>query len=454
MAPHAAPGVLRGPILPYLLRHSLRLFAGLLALASLSLVDVYFIGRLGPDPLTAVGFTTPVFLFGVNVLLSLGTGLTAILAQTIGRQAPVAPPFWGGLSLSVLTGSILSLLGYLLHDRLFGWLGASEVHLPLLREYMWALYPAFLPMALVLHLLGLVRAYGYTRLPMLVMLLIVGANLLLDPLLILGWGPFPGLGLRGAALATGLAIGLGLIVAMIGGRAWWPAGGLRAWLTPGHIDADWGEILYIAGPAALTRVLLPFAGATVTGLLARYGAPVVAAYGIGFRVDLTLLMFMIALSSVLSPFVSQNYGAGQLLRLRQGLQHGALLALAYGLGIGMIVALSGYALGRLFTQDPNILSAFATYCFLVPWGYAFNGLLMLATGALHAISRPWHATAAVVSHLLLLYLPLAALGHALGYFEAILLAYPLSHLLGSGLSWYLLQRALPSGTGTRQRSGG
>ena len=442
MPPATAPGLLHGPILPYLLRHSLYLFAGLLALSSLSLVDVYFIGRLGAEALTAVGFTTPIFLFGVNILLSLSTGITAVLAQAIGAGRPVAPPFWGSLTLTLFTSGAIAAGGYLAHDFLFAWLGAGPEHLPLLGAYMRALYPAFIPMGLVLTLLSLVRAYGHSQLPLVVMVVIVLANLLLDPLLILGLGPLPGLGLRGAALATGLAIGLGLVVAIAGGRQWWPTGGWRAWLAPGHIDAAWGAVLHIAGPAALTRVLLPLAGATVTGLLARYGPPVVAAYGLGFRLDLTLLMFMIALSSVLSPFVSQNYAAGQPDRLRQGLRAGALLAAGYGLGLGLIIALSGYQVGRWFTRDPDILTAFATYCFLVPWGYTFNGWQMLATGALNAISRPLLATLTVAVHLLLLYLPLAWLGHALGRFELILLAYPLSHLLGSGLSWYLLGRAL------------
>ncbi|GAB4402671.1 MAG: MATE family efflux transporter [Bacteroidia bacterium] len=428
--------LLQGPILPYLLRHSLMLFAGMLALSSLSLIDVYFIGRLGREPLAAVGFTTPVFLIGLNILLSLGTGITAVLSQAIGRgeAAAVAQIGRSGIGISLAAGAALGVLGAALHGPVFRLMGADAQVLALVSGYMYLLYPAFGVMGGLAGLFSVMRAHGESRLPMLAMILIVLANALLDPLLIGGWGAIPALGLPGAALATLVSLVLGGLVLVAGGRRYLPARGVSV--------RGWQPILQIALPVGFTRVLFPVASTAVVGLLSGYGPAVVAAYGMGFRLDITLLMYMVALSSVVSPFVGQHDGAGDQGRLRQGLRDGALLVVAYGLLAAAAVMMGRKALGQLFTSDAAVLAQVSAYCLVVPWGYAFNGLLGLAAGALYALSRPRHAAWGLTAHLLLIYLPLAALGHVYGTAAAVWLAYPVSLVLGSALLWSLLGQVL------------
>jgi Na+-driven multidrug efflux pump len=271
------------------------------------------------------------------------------------------------------------------------------------------------------------------------MVAIMLSNVALDPLLILGLGPFPVLGLSGAALATVISLGIGLLLSLWRLQQLFPLLDLWRGLRKTRWEGS-GAISFIALPAVGTRILLPLSTAIITGLLADYGSEWVAAYGLCFRIDILLLMFMIALSSVVAPFVGQNAGAQQGPRLRKGIRYALLLALGYG---GMMAAIlwgQGQWIGSRFTSEAGLQELMQQYFRLVPWGYAFNGCLVILTGVLNALQRPLKATLVVVFHLVICYLPLAILGDIQGQASWIFLAYPLSQLPALGVAAYLVWR--------------
>ncbi|MEO1447877.1 MAG: MATE family efflux transporter [Bacteroidota bacterium] len=425
MTQKSVPGVLSGPIAPYLLRQSLIFFLGLVCLSSLSLVDVYFIGRIGAEALTAVGFSTPVFLMGFNVILSLGTGITAVVSRVIGADTEKVPAFArGSLLWGFLTGLLLGLLGWALHDSLFGLMGAGAEVQHFLRPYMHVLYLSFPVMGLLVAGLSVIRAYGAAQGPTRIMLLIVILNVALDPLFMFGWGPFPDLGMVGAAWATFVALAVGLLITFraLKGMPWHPVapvGGREIWA--------------IALPSAGTRLLLPVSGTLITGMLADFGDAAVAAYGIGYRIDVTLLMYMIALSSVMAPFVGQNYGARHIERLRTGFRVSLVFALAYGLLMALVLWLGHDWLGGRFTRDVEILAVLDLYYQIVPWGYAFNGILMLSNALLNVLHRPRRAALLSIIHTLVFYVPLAWWAFEIRSLTMLFAAYPVSLLLAAGL---------------------
>ncbi|MEM7656249.1 MAG: MATE family efflux transporter [Bacteroidota bacterium] len=433
--------VVTGPILPYLLRQSLVLFVGMASLTALSLVDAWFVGQLGTEALVAIGFTTPIFLVGMNALLSLGTGITAVLARHIGEQksgeiAQVsATSLWSG----GILGTLLGMTGWLGHSVWFGAMGATGEVAELLRPYMTWIYVGMCLIGGLVGLISIIRSFGDSIWPGIIMLVIMLVNLGLDPVLMFGWGPAPEMGLSGAALATVISLGIGNVLGLIRLEHWLPwRSWVSAFLQPNGRGLS--AILAITLPSAFTRVLLPLSTAIVTGLLAGYGDAIVAAYGLSFRADILLLMFMVALSSVLAPFVGQNAGANQGSRLRKGLRLGMFLAVGYGLTLTLVMGIRGRTFGSWFTDSKAVLDQMQRYFWLVPWGYALNGCLLIATSTLNALHQPLKATAVVITHLLVSYLPLAWLGNHLGSSDWIFLAYPLSQIPALGLSLWLMGR--------------
>src|SRR5690606_9932424 len=141
-----------------------------------------------------------------------------------------------------------------------------------------------------------------------------------------GWGPVPGFGIRGAAIATVLArvatLVLSLGVLLVRERLV----SLRP-PSPGELLGHWRRILVVGMPASLAAALPPAASAAVTRVIARYGPEVVAAFGTGLRLHLVLSIPFGALATAMAPFVGQNWGAARYDRIDE--------ARTYANGVGL-----------------------------------------------------------------------------------------------------------------------
>jgi putative MATE family efflux protein len=432
--------ILHGSIPRYLLTHAAIIFVGLAGLSSLSLIDVYFVGKLGALELEAISYSTPVFLIALSLLMGLGTGIVAALAPAIGegRKNKIAELILTALLLAVVLGLGLWGGSSLLHSRIFQALGLPDEHFGLLTPYMMVIYGGLALIAGLIGLLSILRAYGDTRPLTLVMSLVVILNALLDPLLILGWGDWPGLGLVGAAWATCIALGIGLLLSLFFFLRFAPE------KLPFSLSLyGLKVILKVALPAAVTRTFLPLCSALVIRVLAEFGPKVVAAYGIGYRLDVVLLMWLVACSSVLAPFVGQNLGAEQFGRLRQGVRFSLWLALGYGLAVALVLGLLRAPLAAAFTDDPEIRQMLETFWLWVPWGYAFGGILILSTAVLNALYRPFQASLLGSIHLFAIYLPLVFAAWYFFSYPQIWFAYPLASVMAALLGlWWVRQRIL------------
>ena len=155
-----------------------------------------------------------------------------------------------------------------------------------------------------------IRATGATKTPSWIMMIAAGVNALLDPLLIFGYGPFPELGIKGAAIATVISY----FSIMIAGL--WVLGKRERMLTiswPGFAEIllSWKALLYIGIPAMLSQLLLPISNAVLTSFAADIGEATVAAFGVDTRIESLAMIGYLALSPVLLSFIGQNYGAGK-----------------------------------------------------------------------------------------------------------------------------------------------
>jgi Na+-driven multidrug efflux pump len=227
-----------------------------------------------------MSLTFPVVAIIGSIGMGLGIGATSVISRTIGggRHDQVQRLTTDALILAALVVLVISVTGYLSIDPLFTLLGADASTLPLVRQYMeiWFLGAA----VLVIPMLGMsaIRATGDTRTPAMVMAFAGLTNGLLDPLFIFGLGPFPAMGMRGAALATVISRATTLVVAL------WVLG-KREHLLTARWDgwratwASWGRVLAVGAPAAATNLAQPLTIGILTALVASHGVAAVAAFG-------------------------------------------------------------------------------------------------------------------------------------------------------------------------------
>ena len=434
--------ILEGPVGRTLLDLAVPMLLGVVSIVAFNLADTYFVGQLGPDQLAAVGFTFPIVSLVGSLAQGLGIGVTSIVAASIGRgrRARAAHETTDALLLGSAVVIVVAVAGLATIDPLFGALGAGPAVLPYVREYMevWYLAVAFVVIPMVGN--SAIRATGDTKTPSYIMGVAVVVNLVLDPLLIFGLGPFPELGLRGAAIATAASRGVTCALALyvlafrqnlIARPAGWTsfAGCVRA-------------VGNVAVPAAAARAISPLGIAALTALLAGYSAAAVAGYGVGSRIEILALTFVIALSTVLGPFVGQNFGVGNLARIRAATR----LSFRFCVGLGAAMALAlGFAarpIAEVFTDDPAVIAVTVTFLRVVPASYTLLGVSLAGATILNALQRPWPAAALAAVQMFGLLVPLAYLGGALAEERGALAGVSAAYVVAGGLTWYWVYREL------------
>ena len=191
---------------------TLPMIVGMVVLMTFGLVDTFFIGMLGTQELAAISFTFPVTFTVISLNIGLGIGTSAIIAKLLGQKKyqQAKETATGALMLTMVLAIVLAIIGVYTIEPIFRLMGAEEPLLVLIKEYMLVWYAAgvFLAMPMVGN--SVLRASGDTKTPSLVMALGGLINVVLDPLLIFGWGPVPAFGIQGAAISTLVAWAVGL----------------------------------------------------------------------------------------------------------------------------------------------------------------------------------------------------------------------------------------------------
>ncbi len=429
--------LLTAPMTSVLLRMTGPMILGIIAILAFNLVDTFFIGMLGTHALAAISFTFPVTFVVTSLAMGLGAGLSAVIGHALGqgKHDEAARITTDCLFLAVVLVTLLSLLGACTIQPLFRLLGASDQLIRLIYDYMLIWYLT-VPM-LVLPMVGnaAIRATGDTKTPSLVMTVAGLVNGVLDPLLIFGIGPFPEWGIRGAAIATSISWLIAMLVSLYILRH---REGLLRWrLSPRpQLLAHWRALLHVAVPASFTNMLNPLANAVLMTIFAGLGTEVVAAYGAASRVEALLLIVMMALSSVLAPFISQNCGAGNPARARAALQFCMRFALLFQLGVYGLTWLLAPLIANLFSDHPQVVRLIILYLHLVPIGYGFQGMVMLLASALNGVRASSISFLFNGLRLFVFLLPGTWLGAELGGEQGVYLGILLANLAAGTLAWW------------------
>ncbi|EPA8366689.1 MATE family efflux transporter [Vibrio fluvialis] len=432
---HDKHGLLSAPIPNVLRQMTIPMIFGMVAILMFNLVDTFFISLLGTDALAAISYTFPV-TFGVNcITMGIGVGLSTSIGRLLGQgdTSNAARFSTHGLLLAVTLVAIACTLGIFTIEPLFLLLGAKAELIPLIEQYMQVWYLT-IPL-LVIPMAGnsAIRATGDTKTPAKMMMLAGAINGCLDPLLIFGYGPFPELGIQGAAIASAFSW-LGALIGSL-----YVLVKRDRLLAPPHFASlrhDWQQILKIGTPAALSTAMSPISGALLMMMLSSHGTAAVAAYGAAQRIESILILVLMSLTSALTPFMAQNFGAQNPARSFSGLFLSLRFSLIFQLLVFIMMVPLSIPLAALFSQEQAVRDLLWHYLLVVPFSYGFQGVVMMLVSALNALHLPLKAFQWSFMRLFLFTLPSAWLGSTLYGIEGLFIGIALGNVLG-GLSGYL-----------------
>jgi len=437
--------LIEGPVQKTLIRLTLPMMLGTLGMVIFNLSDTFFIGQLGTKQLAALSFTFPVVLAVSSIAMGLGIGASAVISRAIGEgnHYKVKRLTTDSLTLSLIFVGFFALFGLFTINPLFRLLGASGEILTYISQYMtiWYLGVVFVVVPMVGN--NAIRASGDTKTPGLIMVFASLINIVLDPILIFGIGPFPRLEIAGAAIATVIArastLTLSLLILVFKEK-------MITIKIPEFrtIVYSWKQVLYIGLPTAATKIVIPLAAGVIISIVATYGPEAVAGFGVATRIEYFALIGVMALSSILGPFIGQNWGAGKFDRIKSGIKFSYKFSLIWGLVIFIIFAILGGSIGSLFSNNHNVISVTSLYLMIVPIGYGMYGILVSATSSMSVLKKPIHATIVTLTQTFLLYVPMAYIGSYFFGLWGVFAALPISYFIAGIISNFILNRIVIS----------
>ena len=387
------------------------MIVGMVVLMTFGLVDTFFIGMLGTQELAAISFTFPVTFTVISLNIGLGIGTSAVIAKLLGagQHDQAKETATGALMLTMVLAIVLAIVGVLTMDPIFRAMGADETQLVLIHEYMLVWYGAgvFLAMPMVGN--SVLRASGDTKTPSYVMAFGGLINVVLDPILIFGWGPVPAFGIQGAAIATlvAWAVGLFYILYVLAVKRKLMEPKLLNWL---QLKRSTGGILKIGLPASGANMLTPISAGVVTAIVAGYGPEAVAAWGVGGRLESIASIVVLSLSMSLPPLISQNFGANKLERVGQAYSLCVKFVIVWQLIVFAILAILSGVIANIFTNEPKVSSTIIMFLMIVPLGYGLQGVTILTNSSFNAMHMPMSALSLNGMRLFVFFVPFSFIG--------------------------------------------
>ncbi len=429
------------PIGSLLLRLSLPAMVGMLVQASYNLVDAFFIGwGVGPMGLAGTAVAFPLHFFVMGIATMGGIGAASLVSRSLGAgDAERADRALGTLvTLALAAGLSAAFLGRAFLPQLLALLGASGAILPPARTYI-----AIILLGIPFHVLGVglnnvVRAEGNARVAMFTMLVSAGANTVLDPLFIFGFG----WGIAGAAWAT--VISQALVVAWLGNYLFSGRSALK--LKAEHLvpRKDILRQIVAVGASEFTRLTASgFTATVVVHSMGRFGSPLaVAAYGVISRVLSLFFMPMMGISQGLQPILGYNYGAGNWSRAHRSVRLSVAAATVISTAGFLVLTLFPGPVFGLFTADAELRAIGTRSLRMMTLGFACIGFQTIGSTLFQALGKGAPALFLSLSRQVLLFLPLVIVLPRLLGLPGVWLAFPAADLLSAFITFAFFSKQM------------
>jgi putative MATE family efflux protein len=368
--------LLEAPVAPTLLRLAAPNVVVMVLQAVVTTMDAVYVGWLGAGALAGVSLVYPlVMLMQTMSAGGMGGGVSSSVARALGAGRPrQAQALAVHAIIIALAMAALFTLGLLLGGpALYRAMGGRGPALEAALTYSHVMFGGAVVFWLLNTLTSIVRGTGTMVLPAAVTIVSALMYLALAPALVMGWGPFPRLGVAGTA--TGNLISFGLATLALLGYLVSPWSPVRLTFRGLEIRRSlFWEILRVGAPGSVNTILTNLTVVLMTGLVGPFGTPALAGYGMGARLEYLQIPLVFGMGSALVAMVGTNIGAGQIARAERVAWTGAGLAAGVTAAIGLLAAAFPRLWLGLFTTDAQAQVVGTTYLHIVGPFYGFFGL--------------------------------------------------------------------------------
>ena len=351
-----------GSILTGVLSLSVPMIASHVIQSIQSMVDLYFVGRLGPEAIAAVGMGGTVSMVMATVFMGIHTSTVAMVSRAVGAkdEARASQVAGQAMVLTAVFSVLVTAAGYAASPFLLRLLGAQGEVAQLGTEYLRIIFLGMFFMCAAFVIGGILQAAGDAVTPFLLSVLVTVCNVILTPILIFGHLGFPEMGVSGSAMATVVArtVSFGVwVVALAFGR-------LRirmalADLKP-RLDTIW-QMTLIAIPSSLQMTIRSAMNIVLMTIVAQFGTLVVAAYSIGMRIQMLGLFPIFGFAAAAATMVGQNLGAGRPERAQKSVYVATVVSFLCTAVAVLAFVFFASQLTALFNDDAGVVAVGASF---------------------------------------------------------------------------------------------
>jgi putative MATE family efflux protein len=380
------------------------------------LADLYWVGRLGKEAIAAVGLSGNLMMVVLALTQMLGVGTTTVISQAVGRkdQPKAELAFNQSIILSLLVGLGFGVCSFPFRHQYSQALSADAATADQAVSYLLWFIPALMIQFPLVALGSALRATGIIKPAVGLQVLSVVLNIILAPLLIFGVGPFPKLGIAGAALATFLSILVANALTIVYFERSYRYLRFRVSLWRPQVKI-WWSMLRIGIPAGAEFALMAVYIVVVYAIIRNFGAAAQAGFGVGARVMQAMFLPVIAVAFAVAPIVGQNFGGRRADRVR----HSFYSALAITCGIMVLLTILSQFMAaafiRGFSKDPGVIAFGSDYLQIISLNFVAMGIVFTTSSVFQGIGNTWPPLLSSATRLLLFALPAAALSQMPGF---------------------------------------
>ena len=397
-----------GPVGPALVMLSVPMVLEMAMESLFAVVDVFFVSRVSGDAVATVGVTESMLTIVYTVALGLGIGATAVVARRIGEKDPegAAQAAAQSLALGVIVSIAVGVIGAMNAERLLALMGATPSMIASSLGYTQVMLAGNATVTLLFLINAIFRGAGDPAIAMRMLWIANAINIVLDPCLIFGLGPFPEMGVTGAAVATNVGRGTAVVAQlwMLG------SGRSRVHLTRRHLElvpAVMWNVCRLSGSGFLQILIDTSSWIGLVRVISAFGSDALAGYTIGIRTVAFAILPAWGLSNAAATMVGQALGAGNPDRAEESVWTAGLYNAVVLGAVGAVFVFFAPQIVAIYTTDPAIVPHAIDCLRIVSAGFVLFAYGLVLTQSFNGAGDTWTPTWINLACFWLLQIPLA-----------------------------------------------
>lgn len=376
------------PVFPLLMSMALPMVISMLVNSLYNIVDSYFVSQISDAAFTALSLVYPVQNFVNAVGIGFGVGINAVIALHLGAQEQEKADSAAsqGMFLAGIQGLVLSVACILIMPGFLGLYTTDEQIVELGVRYSTVVFGFGVMVSLGVGFEKVFQAVGLMKVSMISLMAGCIANIILDPIMIFGWGPIPAMGIEGAALATGIGQTLSFVIYV----AVYFVKPIGVRVTPRLFrpHAQMAARLYSVGiPAVLNLALPSLLISALNGILSSFSELYVQVLGAYYKLQTFLYLTVNGVVQGMRPLVGYNFGAKEYGRVNKLYKLVLILSAAFmALGTVIFLAIPGQ-LASLFAENEETIRASETALRIISAGFIVSAVSVTSSGALEGLGK-------------------------------------------------------------------